>query len=66
MIGDRSIPIAIFAAMIFSVILLALSGCAMRFPVGEYGAITLGYEPSEKAMNAIGLGGYTPATLRDK
>lgn len=64
MIDQRSIVSAIFAAMVFSIILLALSGCAMKFPVGNYGSITLGYEPNDATLNHYGID--LAPVLRDK
>jgi hypothetical protein len=64
MIDSRSMVAAIFAAMIFSILLLALSGCALKFPVGNYGSVTIGYEPNDAAFDRYGID--LAPVLRDK
>ena len=65
MIGDRNVMFGIFAAMIFSILLLGLGGCALKIPVADYGSITIGYEPNDQMFQRYNID-YNPATLRDK
>lgn len=58
----------VIVAFILSAMMLALSGCTTRFPIGELGSIVIGYEPNlERFSDSAWFGGtINPPTLRDK
>jgi hypothetical protein len=65
MIDSRGMMAAIFAAMIFSILLLTLSGCAFTYP-GKYGNVTFELSPTPEMLEIAGLNRHTSRTTGDK
>lgn len=61
----RTIAIGLFAAAIFCLIMLFLTGCAVSWPT-KAGNVTLSFNPPAELINKYGASVFDSPTRRDK
>jgi len=61
----RTIAIGFFAAAIFCLLMLLMTGCAVSWPTKE-GNVTLSFSPSPELLNKYGAHVFDSPTRRDK
>jgi hypothetical protein len=61
----RTIFIGLFAAAIFCLLMLFLTGCAVSWPT-KAGNVTLSFSPPAELINKYGASVFDPPTRTDK
>ena len=61
----RTIAIGLFAAAIFCLLMLFMTGCAVSWPT-KSGNVTISFNPPAELINKYGASVFDSPTLRDK